>query len=90
MKNKRIGVIIGGCIIITIITSILILKNIELNKLLKAESQLHQESIATLSRCIQDYDNYVDCLEDTIREWRIIYDINDPLVENIEYTSTGE
>jgi hypothetical protein len=53
----------------------------QLDKALTQEKYLHQQSIESLSELVEYYSDYSIQLEDTIKDWRVRYDINDPLAE---------
>jgi hypothetical protein len=53
----------------------------QLDKALTQEKYLHQQSIESLSGLAQYYSDYSIQLEDTIKNWRMRYDINEPLAE---------
>jgi len=53
----------------------------KLDKALTQEKYLHQQSIESLSSLVQYYSDYSIQLENTIKAWRVRYDINEPLAE---------
>jgi cell division protein FtsL len=84
LSKRDVYILPSIAILAAVAVLILAVSVVQLDKELTQEKYLHQQSIESLSNVIQDYDGYTTQLENTIKEWRVKYSINEGLAEKGE------
>lgn len=79
VDKRRLAQLVISVFVITL--ALLGFNIYKLDEALTQEKYLHQQSVESLSSLVQHYSDYSIQLEDTIKEWRARYDINEPLAE---------